>query len=76
MASSGKVWIDDVGVMGTETSEDVYGEHPEAPREGEPGGEDAEGSQEGGRAPRLCGNMPGIVLVVLFGAVWMRKRKI
>ena len=68
--------MDDLGVQGKETSEDVQGEHPEAPMEGEPGGEEAEGSQEGGRAPRLCGNMPGIVFVVLFGAVWMRKRKI
>ncbi len=62
--------------MGTETSADVQGEHPEALMEGEPGGENAEKSQEEGRAVRLCGNIPGIVFVVLLGAFWMRKRKI
>ncbi len=75
-ASSGTVWIDDVGVMGTETSADVQGEHPEALMEGEPGGEDDEESQEEDWTPRLCGNMPGIVFVILLGAVWMRKREI
>jgi hypothetical protein len=77
-ANSGTVWIDDIALAGEITV--IEGGQVEAPPAGESAGEGAENaapeSEERGERRRLCASGPGVLFVVFFGVMWMRKREV
>ena len=67
-ANEGTVWIDDITLLGVVQAE------PQTDSEGNTGEENSDNQGDNGGGG-LCGSVPGIVFVVVFGSVWLRKRE-
>ncbi len=67
-ANSGTVWIDDIALVGNLTE---VGSESTGDESAEEVGMENEGR---GQGVRFCGSVPGIFVVFLFGAIWVRKR--